>query len=243
MFVERHVRVIKQKTNLNGRDVLRIANADFATRQIHDRQLREGKIMRPIPTYARGHPTGYEAKWWKQKPIARDLSGIIWLITAENLGYGERDVRAVMDDIEFTSKMTYKGRQFTTRLSDLRLRRHSSNCVVLVNFGNDDDVGRASVAVIKGFYRVKIQDDVFVFASIRVVKLLPCASFPNVKRININQSDTVTAAQGELVQLSQLNVTATLVLLPQVTVLPGRGRDRASHSRSDAVYFVCLVYS
>lgn len=240
MFLERHLRTMKNSTNVNGRTVTRIALADFRQRKVHD----STPCSNLVPSYLPTHPTGVAdtpaTKWVPRRPLARNWDTIKELCRAE---YNQHDIDAALDSICFAEVLEVRGRLYRSRAWELTRDKKNCNSVALINWGLHDDIGRATTCCLKGFYRVNIAGTIVYFVSIRTVTPLEHKhNFSYVKKIDINSSPSEAAKRGEIVRLSQLNTSCVLVCLPELVIVPQR-RGNPKVSVSNRNYWVIPVRS
>ena len=249
MFVEREVRHLKNKTNSNGRDVTRIALADSRRRDSYDYTA----ALLPLPSYATQHPTGGVANaagtaWRRMSRLpATDFASICSFIRSEGK-YNEADVAEVRSQVYFSNVIEYKGRLHRSRSFEQGGRKARKNCnsVCFVDWGDTTELKRATVAVLNGFYRVKMAGgggcETFHFAKIRTVKEMKCA-YTCCRKIDINSSPSLEAKNGEVILISQIHVSVSPVLLPTFRLIQGQRRRDFDMSFSNEKYWVCPVYS
>ena len=138
--------------------------------------------------------------------------------------------------------MQFRGRVYNSRAREIAKKTKNCNSFAFVDWGEETDIKNATVCAIRGFWRIQINDDVFYFAGIRTLLEYksPCVQL-GVRKVDITKSPSRKAAEGEVVQISQLHVACVPVLLP-VTAVLHQGRHTV-FSASNTQYYVCPVFS
>lgn len=244
LFIERYLRVLKGKTNPNGRDVTRVALAENRMSSIRETERLRNPVEYEVPSYHPSHVNGIENADWRQKRMsATELRAVIEMIVGSIDEISEADIRDQKDSTLFCHKLEYKGRRYNSRYAEQSGQSKRCNSIAYFNWGEHADIKHATLGAIKGFYQMQVKEKTFCFVSLRTIKEYEHkSSYPYAKRVDLEASPTGKAATGEIVDITQLNTSCVPVLLPILTVIP-MPRGRYDISRNDRMYWVCPVYS